>query len=544
MGTARIERPAPEQPDPKLRRDQRRTDQALARQGLEAVIAGTEDHKTLWDCGNPLPHADETRFERRPDGSIGITNVVRCRSKQLCITCSGPMRAADAATVSWRVEQHFATGGGLAMLTVAPRHQRGDRLAVNKTMLTECFSDTMRSTPMKRVLADYGYLGAAKVLEATIGENGPHAHLHVLLFLDRFVDITQNEQAPLIATFWEVFNDRLRKWPGKTCRNRNAALSGVQYVPDPEAVGGRRATYRKVSNAEWYELPDGWVRDCDATHGIHFIPITPNGSSGARIAAYVGKIQLELTRSDLKTGKKSTSRTVFQVMHDYATEPCAQDAAIITEFVDVLKGVELVSWTTAFKGNDATYGDPTDEYIEAAIEAWREENNLDTEPDGSPTEVLAAMTPELHRVARPVRHEGLPLLYAACIQLEETPDVDALVELFNNALSPLGRTVAVALADEDGEPRKHPLLHLNDPGPDVEPPALNRLGEQVDRWGQDLAQQRRAQLRNTQSTRPKPGERRQAPPGGWLHHWRNAATTTITAQQHAADQRLTPQGEQ
>ena len=158
------------------------------------------------------------------------------------------------------------------MLTVAPRHQAGERLAPMKAQLMDAFSDAMRSQVMQRVMDAYGMVGTAKVFECTCGENGFHPHLHVLLFHETFLDVTYGEEQEFVHTFWRVFNEQLGKWAGKACRDPKAAVAGVRYSNVKGWSGRRKATYRAVTNAEWYGLDPNHTRDADQLHGINFVP--------------------------------------------------------------------------------------------------------------------------------------------------------------------------------------------------------------------------------------------------------------------------------
>ncbi|MEM9615801.1 MAG: hypothetical protein AAF962_21095 [Actinomycetota bacterium] len=81
------------------------------------------------------------------------------------------------------------------------------------------------------------------------------------------------------------------------------------------------------------------------------------------IAAYLGKIQLELTRQDLKTAK-GASRSPWQIALDAAESGDAQDAARWCEYLRATKGRNVV--TTGGRLADV-YGVPTDEEINALI---------------------------------------------------------------------------------------------------------------------------------------------------------------------------------
>lgn len=404
-------------------------------------------------------------------------------------------------------------------------------MAPNKVCLLESFNAAWRSKAMRAVREKYGIVGEGKVFEVTYGENGWHPHLHVLLFHGWFLDITEAEERELVVTFWREFNKQLAKWATKKCQHPDAAKAGVTYTPVIEngrPTGRRTATFKALTNAEWYGLDPNQVRDADLAHGINFVPITPDGEAGGKIAAYVGKIQLEMTRSDLKTGKTEASRSVFQMMNDYGHENDPADRALIREVADVLKGVQLVSWTGAFHG-DPLYGEPTDEFADELTAAYYESQGL--EPPDAQTEAIGGTGADVHRAAdRANTPDGYPLLWRARIVLEQTGRLEDVAAHYNEVL-------AAVYVDRDTE-LPYPIIRFADPpiitidsltvAEDLETirDGIRRLGNEQ---RQQIAEQWSA---GANDTTVSPGERRQAPPGGWLNHWRNMTNDDLEA--HAA----------
>lgn len=459
-------------------RDQRRRDrlrdQAVIQAGIRHLFAGNERHKSLADCGNPLPETDHTTVDRDQNGRVSIGNVIRCGSKQLCVCCAGRGRAEDVALVSWRVDKHLDAGKAISMLTVAPRHEAGELLVANKAALVECFADTWRSKRLQRLVNQLGIEGTAKVLEITHGANGFHPHLHVLLFHEHFIDVTEGEERELIHVFWVEFNKRLAAWNQRPCRDSKAAVAGVIRTIDPD--GRVRMRYEPVTNAEWYGLDPNQERYANKAHGIDFVPITRDGETSGRIAAYVGKIGLEMTRSDLKTGKTEGSRSLFQIMADYGRDRNPVDGALITEAADVLKGVQLVSWTGIFHGKDPLYGPPTETYQRQAMLDYYHSQGLEPpdEEDGTNKTTVAGLAPDVHRAAeRAHTPDGDPLMWQARIALERTGDVDDLVEVLNQVLTPVIADYATDFA--------YPIIRFAHP-PTVQPNPDGEHRSQADEY--------------------------------------------------------------
>ena len=521
--------------EPLDRRAERSRDQHVIRRAIRRALAGIVAHKSLVACGNPLPGEDHTTFERDSNGRIRLGKVARCGSKQLCVTCAGRLRAAEAMLIAWRVFCHFCKGGGVSMITIAPRHQRGEALAPNKACLIESYNAAWRSAAMRAIQAKYGIIGTARVFEVTYGENGWHPHLHVLLFHERFLDITEGEQRELLVVFHREFNRQLAKWATKTCQHPDAARTGITYTPIVEngrPTGRRKATYRPPTNAEWYGLDPNEVRDADLTHGINFVPITPDGEAGGKIAAYVGKIQLEMTRSDLKTGKTDGSRSLFQIMNDYGTHNHPADGELIREAAAVLKGVHLVVWSGAFRGGEPTYGEPSEEFETKALEAWYEDQGID--PPDEPAEPIGGLAADVHRAAdRATTTNGDPLLWKAAMALEGDGKLETVAQILNDVLAPV-------VIDRNTD-RAYPIIRF------AQPPTLNLGNEPT--TGDDIDALRRSTRRLSDGHRQDMIALARANQGNWrpsngqtalrgLDYWRNLTPEQIQTHAAIASRRL------
>lgn len=399
---------------------------SIARRGLKKLTFKPFDefneHKGLYECGEPLPEATVSRLDVYPDGRVTIGGLKQCKNKQACPMCAGAGRIEDTATVAWRANEQLKKGRGLSFLTLAPRHAFGEALEPQLVCLQESFVAMMRSKKVKKVLESYGYEGHAKVLEVTCGCNGWHPHLHVLLFHHESIDVTENEEQELKWIIWTLFNEQLAKWATKAARRSERYVIPFQ---------GKR---RKETNREFYELPDTWRKDASWEHGIDFTPIKPDGDAGSKIAAYCGKIQLEMTRGDLKIGRSSTSRGYFQMLFDYGENPDPQLAASILEYLTAIKGTHLVTWSAAFKGNNPLHGQVPEDFYEKALEEYAEANGLVTDQTEDKVTV-AGIEPSLHRqIDRTDATTGNPLLFELVNTYQTTRNLNDVIVLLNRNL--------------------------------------------------------------------------------------------------------------
>ncbi len=96
---------------------------------------------------------------------------------------------------------------------------------------------------------------------------------------------------------------------------------------------------------------------------VDLVPVKTETQDGA-LARYLGKIQLEMTRQDLKTARWSTSRSPWQIGLDAADTGDARDTARWVEYLHATKGRNVVTQSQSLK---KLYGEPTDKEIDAML---------------------------------------------------------------------------------------------------------------------------------------------------------------------------------
>ena len=128
-----------------------------------------------------------------------------------CSECGSVLaagRGEEVATAAQRFIDY--EGGTLAMMTFTFGHRRGDTLA-DLYAIRKTGWDTAATGPQwLRDRRDFGVAGYIRVLEVTWGrEFGWHAHIHVLVFLDRSAGSVEAQSA--IDTLARRFFGRYRK---------------------------------------------------------------------------------------------------------------------------------------------------------------------------------------------------------------------------------------------------------------------------------------------------------------------------------------------
>jgi hypothetical protein len=244
-----------------------------------------------------------------PNGErVGVLGGVEtCGNALFCPHCTPKVQAERADNVATVLRKHLAGGGGALFLSLTASHAFTDSL---ESSLEAVMASWRSLTGHRRWKGANGLkkrwqvTGFIKVLEITYGRNGWHPHLHVVVLTSQ----------PVIP------------------------------APDPDAEEGEWQHVAEEVAEIRDELTDLW--GClVATHGREIVDgvgvdVQPiRDESG--IGAYVSKVAMEATRSDLKTGKRD-SRSHWQIGLDAAAGD-TKSMALWRELVETLYGRRTMS---------------------------------------------------------------------------------------------------------------------------------------------------------------------------------------------------------
>lgn len=227
-----------------------------------------------------------------------LDGVQHCGSVSLCRVCSATIRGHRALEVAAIAAAHAGAGGKFSMLTLTIVHSRDDPLVELYAAVKgswRSFQQSKRFRHYRRQLA-----GQIVTTEITLGDNGWHVHLHVLLL-------------------WE---------PGLFAsegKRRRHARGFVRW--------GERAWADQVERRTG-KRPNG--------HGFDLRTLP------ASAATYVAKIASESTRADYKT------RDALTVITDgvQASDPVA--IARWREWVSVMKGKRVIVFSDGLRARYLT----------------------------------------------------------------------------------------------------------------------------------------------------------------------------------------------
>jgi hypothetical protein len=205
--------------------------------------------------------------------------VAYCSSMWGCPACSAVIRQRRADELERGVVPFLSRdqGGGGLLLTLTIPHTFDDSLETTFATVRDGWAFLRRSRAVKDVWARIGVVGYVKAVEITHGRNGWHPHLHVLVLTE-----------------------------GRLSAAQVADFSGVV---EAGWIAGATPPGRSAPSAEF---------------GVNVRPLHVRGRfQGGELVQYLAKVQdgdglarpptLEMTRGDLKTGRKS-SRTPFELL--------------------------------------------------------------------------------------------------------------------------------------------------------------------------------------------------------------------------------------
>jgi hypothetical protein len=271
-------------------------------------------------------------LKRSESGRVHWSGIKTCGSVWACLLCAAKIRAGRAAEVDHLIKAHLAAGGHSTFLTFTlPHYASDDLLSLWEAMTRGCELATSGGG-YQSLKARYGILGFIKAVEVTVGLNGWHPHLRVVIFHDTPL----NEDDGSLTEFKGRF---LERWARYIDRELNRAVS-LYHGVDAEIV-----------------------RDEEG------------------IGSYVSKINLELTRSDLKESRGEKGRTPWQVGVDAADTGDAHHTARWKEWVTVSHSRRALSISPAIRDAYPPHetADMTDEELAQAEQDG--EIELDVDPD-------------------------------------------------------------------------------------------------------------------------------------------------------------------
>lgn len=299
---------------------------------------------------------------RAKAGPARFAGVQTCASVWACACCGSRIREHRCGEVQDAAAWWEAQGGQFLFLTLTVRHYAEDSLERTMDALTGAFTATINGAPWKRFTRRHGIRHWIKAQEVTLGwENGWHAHLHVLLFVD--LPGAAEDAADDAAEAWREVEEargtracsaKVRKAERRDGEWREAARIAAQGI-------GRE---RERELHAW--LSDRWAdmvvrkggRRPSRRRGVDIRTVR----DGNVVALYVSKLQegdrekrgwavgSEMARQDLKKGRLDSLVPLELLDVDGATEDeVERNREHWIEYVGATKGRRSMTWSRGLK---------------------------------------------------------------------------------------------------------------------------------------------------------------------------------------------------
>ncbi len=414
--------------------DRRRMAHVLRRFN-RGLLVSDDDLRSIARCGNDL--GSTVMFRQGGDGRVRPGGVATCKSVWGCLGCAARRRALKSAMVKYYVDAHQAAGKGVSFGSFTLAHYPTDKLTDLLEGLRKAFTDMRHLKVYRDAETEYGIIGWIAALEITDGPNGWHPHLHVLFFHEEHMDLEYGENEGLRVALHEAFARQIDRHLG---------------------------------------------RPVHQIHGVDLAPVrtaSRQGEDDDALARYLGKIQLEMTRQDLKTGRASTSRSPWQIGLDAAETGDARDAARWCEYLRATKGRNVVTQGGHLAEH---YGEPTDAQLDDLLGDEQEDDQAEETDEAQD---VASMDADVWSELIANRTDPTASAAADAITTLERDGPEAMAELVSERL---GKAVHVTRHPESGLPhlryvdpthRRRPVGQRRPQQPEID---LDSLGPVARAW--------------------------------------------------------------
>lgn len=273
----------------------------------EAYRLQTAARSLLWDSSRErdkqervcyclrqvAPYHDGVTLNRRADGRTSYSGLQRCGSVWACPVCARQITEERRDQLGAIVRRAQTMGYITVMVTYTMRHNKGDKLADLRKVVTQAFGKMKTGRAWQTVTEAYGWCGSVRSLEVTYGDNGWHVHHHEIVFLDPHL-FNLSTTLDLKDKLYELWNKQLLK----------------------------------------QGFDSSWARGVDVQEGDD------------DIAEYVEKwgLDSELTKAPTKQAHEH-GRTPLQLLRDYADQDDKQAGALWREYALAFKGSQQLVYS-------------------------------------------------------------------------------------------------------------------------------------------------------------------------------------------------------
>lgn len=248
-------------------------------------------------------------------------NLARCGSVWNCPCCASKISEHRKNELSIVIEKSEEQGCSVSMVTATIPHGRYDSFEDLISSLKMATRELTKPKSWKTFLSNYGIIGFVRALEVTHGNaNGWHPHFHFLVVFES--PLTVRKQRSIKRDFYN-------HWVRATTK---------ACIPKPSYKHG--IDIRTHDSLAEYLSKTGW------------------------------SISSELTKAHIKKGK--SSRTPFQLLHDYTYKNDKRAGALFVEYANVIKGYMHLTWSRGLKKRFLVEDKTDSEVVEDSTETGYE----------------------------------------------------------------------------------------------------------------------------------------------------------------------------
>jgi hypothetical protein len=252
---------------------------------------------------------------RMSEGRAGFAGLVSCGSPWSCPMCARKIGSQRAQEIREVISAVYAEGGACGLVSLTLRHHAGHALTDSWSALRHAWGRVTSGRAYQREVKQFGITGWIACVEVTFSDrHGHHPHLHIVTCHD--TPVSSELLAELGGRWFARFERALQR----------RGFSALEFQ------GGLDA---RIVSAD---------------------------SSGA-LGTYLSKLSMEVTGATRKTGRRTGSRTMWQVLSDGLETGLADDLEAWFRYEHASRGRKQVTYSRGLRRRFRLADEETDEEI-------------------------------------------------------------------------------------------------------------------------------------------------------------------------------------
>lgn len=160
-----------------------------------------KNHRARYCMTQVAPSAEGVSLHMGSEGKAFYSGLRVCGSVWACPVCASKISERRKAEVQSAMAVGKAKGWKVVLVTLTVSHGVGSDVRFLADKVPKAFTSMWQGMAGQNLRQSLGLKGYIRALETTIGKNGFHPHLHVLMFIDP--QLTTQQVHDLIAPQWQ-----------------------------------------------------------------------------------------------------------------------------------------------------------------------------------------------------------------------------------------------------------------------------------------------------------------------------------------------------